>query len=117
MKFLSLLIFAAVIGFAMSCAEHHIPAAECTSGTTISYVNDVKSIVANKCATTGCHNGSNGSDINWLEFNNFQSHKVEVRRRITLAPSETDHMPRKGSLTADELQKIICWIDQGALDN
>jgi hypothetical protein len=101
-----------------SCDEHNIPADdECISDEVISYSGDVAEIVQTVCATAGCHNGSLGAERNWLDFNKFKDHASEVRRRITLPAGEPDHMPRKGALTRDEIQKIICWIDQGAQNN
>ena len=101
---------------AMSCAEHDIPlVVECLNNEEISYASDVKPIVETVC--TGCHNGSIGADRNWLVFSNFQNHASEVRRRVTLPSDHPDHMPRGGSLSSDEIQTIICWVDQGAQNN
>jgi hypothetical protein len=119
MKFLSKLIFVGFTGlFAYSCAEHNIPiVVDCERTDVVKYSTEVDIIVQTVCAVSGCHNGDNGEDRNWEEFEKFQSHSAEVRRRITLPGEHPDHMPRKGSLTKAQLQAIICWIDQGAQAN
>jgi hypothetical protein len=106
-------------GFSIfSCVQHDIPLhIDCLSDTEISYVEDVDPIVMQNCAISGCHNGDNGADKDWTNFENFQSHSAEVRRRITLPADHPDHMPLSGSLTAVEIQTIICWVDQGAQNN
>jgi hypothetical protein len=120
MKLISwILFFAAALSLInVSCADHTLPPlVECLSDETISFDEDVNPIVVNVCAVPGCHNGSNGADRNWLVFSNFQDHRAEVRRRILLPSEHPDHMPRVGSLTADQIQTIVCWVDQGGQDN
>lgn len=113
-----LIVVASVSITAISCAEHNIPlAVECLSNEEISYMADVEPIIETVCAVSGCHNGSNGADRNWLVFSNLQNHASEVRRRITLPSDHPDHMPRAGSLSSTEIQTIICWVDQGAQNN
>lgn len=84
---------------------------------TISFANDIKPIIDTSCALTGCHNGDNGADRNWTVFNNFQSKRANVKDRITRPPGTPGHMPAKGSLTTDQIQTIVCWVDQGGLNN
>lgn len=111
----SLIIVTAVSITVISCAEHNIPlVVECLNNEEVSYNDDVKPIVETVC--TGCHNAGFG-DRNWLVFSNFQNHASEVRRRITLPSDHPDHMPRSGSLTSEQIQTIICWVDQGAQNN
>jgi hypothetical protein len=107
------------VGFGLfSCVQHDIPLqVDCLSDTEISYVEDVDPIVIQNCAISGCHNGDNGTHLDWTDFDNFQSHSAEVRRRVTLPSDHPDHMPKSGSLTVVEIQTIICWVDQGALNN
>jgi hypothetical protein len=103
-----------------SCVNHDLPNSAvpvCTSVDEISFSADVKPIITQKCAITGCHNGDNGPDKNWTVFNNFQSHSSEVQDRITRPIGAAGHMPRVGSLTNEQIQTIYCWAAQGAKDN
>jgi hypothetical protein len=112
-------LFFAVVFIALaittpSCVYHELPKTVCAPG--ISYTNDVKPIVEQKCILPTCHNGDNGADLKWSEFPKFQSHALsgEIKRVLT------DHiMPPPGNpgLTDLQIQTITCWADQGALQN
>ena len=103
----------------VSCVEHDfsVKTFECGSEDEVSYDLDVSPIVESSCAISGCHDGSNGADLNWNDFSKFQSHAAEVKDRITRPPGEPGHMPATGSITDTEIQTIVCWVDQGAQDN
>jgi len=116
--FSSLLLFVLLY----SCVNHDLPkpsinVKDCTSREAISFANNVKPIIETKCALSGCHNGDNGTDINWTVFKNFQSHGAEVQDRITRPASAAGHMPKVGSLTDEQIQTIYCWVAQGAKEN
>jgi hypothetical protein len=83
----------------------------------ISFENDVRPIINTSCALPGCHNGDNGADKNWTVFSNFQSKRANVKDRITRPPGTPGHMPAVGALTPNEIQTIVCWVDQGGLPN
>ena len=102
----------------LSCVQHDVSTiSTCIDPQEVSFGDDVAPIVETNCAISGCHNGDNGSDRDWTNFQKFQDHATEVRRRITLPADDPDHMPASGSLTTAEIQTIICWVDQGAKDN
>jgi len=90
---------------------------ECTESFTtkvssgISFEAEIKSIIENSCAVAGCHDGSSNQP-NFLEFSNLQSRAAGVKSR-----TQSGDMPRNGTLTAEEIAKIACWVDDGALDN
>jgi hypothetical protein len=107
-----------IIVVVQSCVDHTLPETEIdTCGGTVSYINEVKPIVDTSCAIPGCHNGDNGADRNWTVFSNFQAKSSSVKDRITRPPGAPGHMPLVGSITVDEIQAIVCWVDQGAKDN
>jgi hypothetical protein len=83
----------------------------------ISFANDVNPIINNSCALSGCHNGDNGADKNWTVFSNFQTKRENVKDRITRPPGTPGHMPAAGSITQEEIQTIVCWVDQGGINN
>lgn len=118
MKLRRILIAAAYSGFCLlfSCVKHHIEI-DRSCQTEISYQDQVSQIVTAKCAIPACHNGDMGANLDWRDFQNFQSRADEVRRRIQLPASDPEHMPRRGALTTGEIQTIVCWVQQGALDN
>lgn len=83
----------------------------------ISYESDVKPIITNSCAISGCHNGDNGANVNWTVFANLQSKRLSVKDRINRAQGTSGHMPAVGSLSAEQIATISCWVDQGGQNN
>jgi hypothetical protein len=104
--------------FFQSCVDHNLPEPEideCVA--TISFANDIKPIIDTSCALTGCHNGDNGADKNWTVFSNFQTKRANVKDRITRPVGTPGHMPAAGSITDEQIQTIVCWVDQGGVNN
>lgn len=103
-----------------ACVSHDLEGpvnVSCDDFRTVSFNDDIKPIVNSNCAFTGCHNGDLGGDLNWTVLQNFQNHATEVKRRITLPPSDPEKMPRIGKLNYEQISLITCWIEQGALNN
>lgn len=108
--------------FLYSCVNHDLPkpaidVTDCTSRETISFASGVKPIVEKVCATSSCHNGTLGPDLNWTVFARFQEHAASVQDRITRPKGTTGHMPLVGDLTDEQIQTIYCWVAQGAKEN
>jgi len=102
-----------------SCVDHSLPEPEIDEcdGNVVSFVGQIKPIIDTSCALPGCHNGDNGADRNWTVFNNFKAKKDNVKDRVTRPPGVPGHMPLSGSITSDQIQLIVCWVDQGGQDN
>jgi hypothetical protein len=101
-----------------SCVDHYLPEPEIEAcSATVSFADQVNPIINTSCAIPGCHNGDNGADKNWTVFSNFQSNKEDVKDRITRPPGTPGHMPAAGSITDEQIQTIVCWVDQGGLNN
>jgi uncharacterized membrane protein len=84
------------------------------SVTPASYSRDIQGIMQNKCATAGCHNSTSASGGVILEnYNQVQASAARIRVRVV----EQKTMPTNGALPAIEIEKIRCWIDNGAPNN
>lgn len=81
---------------------------EVTSG--ISFETSIKSIIANSCAVSGCHNGSVSPDLR--SFSTIQSRANSIKSRTA-----NGSMPKGSSLTQEQIDMIACWVDDGAQDN
>jgi hypothetical protein len=119
--YLTLLISVLVVT-THGCVDHDLPLVEvdCTSVAEMSFNLNVKPIIDKSCAIPGdgnCHNGGNGTDLNWTVFQNFKDHATQVQDRITRAPGADGKMPKIGSITDLEIQTIYCWVEQGAKQN
>jgi len=87
--------------------------AEVPKGDTgTSYDSDINPIITNSCAITGCHNGDNGTNLDFTDFSLLQSKADLVKLR-----TQNGSMPPSGSLSNEEIALIACWVDEGARDN
>jgi len=80
--------------------------------TSVSFSNDIKTIIATNCAVSGCHNGSQSPNL--TEDANILQNASRIKAR-----TGNRSMPPTGreDLTDQEIQTIACWVDGGALDN
>lgn len=74
----------------------------------------VKPIFQLKCSSiNSCHGaGSNNKGGEFLTHAQISAKAATIKTVIL-----NGTMPQLGSLTAAELQSIVCWVDGGALDN
>jgi len=79
--------------------------------TGISYKNDIQPIINASCAKSGCHDAGSGSR-NWTDFSKLKAHAADVKLRTA-----NRTMPPDFPLSQAEIDKIGCWVDDGALDN
>lgn len=85
---------------------------EATVVSGISYAASVHEIISTNCATGSCHvSGGNAPG----DFSQFAQVKAKASRIKETTKSGT--MPKGGTLTAEQIQQIACWVDDGALDN
>jgi len=73
------------------------------SGAAKSFTTDVLPIMQSNCVS--CHNG-------FASYNGVNGSKSSIRSQII-----GGSMPKNGSLSADQKNKIVCWIDNGAPNN
>jgi hypothetical protein len=108
-------VVAACVGIFSSCKK----SADTTSsvdcmGIAKSFVTDVNPIIQNSCATnSGCHgSGSHNGPGELLTYTEVFNSRSDIRTAVF-----TGAMPQTGSLTTAQKASIICWIDNGALNN
>jgi hypothetical protein len=100
-----------------SCVSHDLdPAYTCDDVGVVSYSSTVKTIVQTKCAIEGCHNGSNPQLPNWTDFSTFKGRVSDIKRRILAREMPPSDSPN-GPLEQHQINKIACWVDQGAENN
>ena len=80
----------------------------------ISYSTDIDTIISVKCG--GCH-GPGSSDGDLTDYAVLKS-KVESGVFNVRVLGVSKDMPQGGpALPEDELSKLKCWVEQGALNN
>lgn len=78
--------------------------------TQVSWVNDVLPIMTNSCATSGCHDGL--ARLDWRDYNEVKQFAQAIKQR-----TQERNMPPDKTLPQDQIDKIACWVDDGALNN
>jgi len=84
------------------------------SNVAKSFTVDVNPIIQTKCATgSSCHGtGSINGPGALLTYSAIANAHADIRSAIL-----SGLMPKTGSLTNAQKNTIICWIDNGALNN
>ena len=76
----------------------------------VSWTNEIKPIMENSCALSGCHNGTSRPDLRKFETAKFYAKSIKSK-------TQDRSMPREGTLTQQQIDIIACWVDDGALQN
>jgi hypothetical protein len=87
-----------------------------TCADTISFANDILPIMENYC--TSCHNASNPSGS--YDLSNYAGVTVNTGKVLgsIRQDASASSMPQGTDKIADSLiQKVYCWINQGAKNN
>lgn len=75
---------------------------------------DVKSIIALRCATAGCHNSGTAAGGAVLEtYDQIRSLAGRITQRVITDKT----MPPGAPLSPDEIATIKCWINSGTPNN
>lgn len=75
---------------------------------TVSFRTTVKPIIDNNCIS--CHNGSRSPDLR--TYAGIKASASSVSARVA-----NRSMPQGGSLSQEQIDNIVNWVNQGALDN
>lgn len=78
-----------------------------TCDPDVSYNGQVKSIIANSCAKSGCHNGS--ADPTLLDYASVFANAARIKSSVM-----NGSMPKNSSLSSTDKQALLCWIQNGA---
>jgi len=84
------------------------------SGARISYANDIRPILDTNCQIAGCH-GSNSNIPSWASYETVSANAAKIKFRTgneTMPPASSGK-----SLTADQIQMVANWVDEGAENN
>ncbi len=90
--------------FVLSCKKDEV---KC-DGSTPTYATDIKPILDNNCM--GCHDAG-GSNTDYSTYSKLTP--VLNNGKFESEVITRQSMPRGSSLTASQLSKIKCWIENG----
>jgi hypothetical protein len=113
----AVIILTAVAGIT-SCEKYKILPFSIDQSVTLSFENDIQPIFINDNCIN-CHNGSRSPDLreghsyNSLTTGGYVNAPGETSR-IFIRMNSSDHLSRSSEI---DRQKVLTWIDQGALNN
>ena len=76
--------------------------------TGITWENNVKAVFELQCSKSGCHVPGTGR-IDFTNFENVMTYKQSIKTSVI-----NRSMPFEGRLTQNEIDLIVCWVDDGA---
>lgn len=83
---------------------------KCT--TPVFFESDIKPLIQANCALTGCH-ATAGTPPELSTFEMVQARAADIRH---ITQSRQMPPPSSGmSLSQEEIDKIACWVEQGAV--
>lgn len=107
------IIVAVLFVFIISCTKTEAPTVDVCKNVSKNFTTDVNPIIQTYCNQTACHdaNSTNGPGplTNYIEV-------FDARNKIK-AQVEAGLMPQNTTLTTAQKNTIICWINNGALNN
>lgn len=81
------------------------------ASVSYTYSAEVGPIVAQYCATAGCHDaGTNAGNVTLTSFAQASASVARINQRVVIDKT----MPPSERLTSDQLAIIRCWIANGA---
>ena len=117
LKNAGLICVSALIVFIFSCkkkdASDTITYTPDCSGATPAYAANVNPIISANCATSGCHAAGNTNGPGALTtYTQVKSAAASIRSSVV-----SGSMPKNSTLTTEQKNTIVCWIDAGAQNN
>lgn len=84
------------------------------AGITPKFAADVQPIINSLCATnSSCHaSGSTNSGGAFTNYTQISGRKSNIRTAIL-----SGIMPQSGTISQSQINSIICWIDNGGLND
>ncbi len=91
----------------------------------VSFQDDIQPILAERCATPGCHAAPGVAGLNLSEYDTFKAGGVngpafiagDGKDSLVVRRIDGGGMPPGAPLDADTIQLFIDWIDEGAENN
>jgi len=110
-----------LIVFISSCKKEESPpppSSSTCSNISHKYSTDVKPIVLNNCAISGCHVSGGGAPGDYTKYSDLAAvaQNGKLRNRVVVKKDMPPSSSGK-SLTQDQINIIDCWIADGYPNN
>ncbi|MFZ1791439.1 MAG: hypothetical protein WAT92_24140 [Saprospiraceae bacterium] len=116
-KFKNWLTFSSLIMLSYSCTKDKVIDKPLNCETNVTYITDIKPIIDNSCAYSGCH-VSSFSNGNYTSYNTMKNSLLSgsfekwVLRDRQMPPADAP-VGKPKTLTEAEIELITCWKDNG----
>jgi hypothetical protein len=88
--------------------------------TNITYSGTVKAIIAQNCAISGCHDGSNASTYDMSDYSGLYFYCIATNKLLGSIRHDNGYvaMPQGAPKLDDcSINKITAWVNNGAYNN
>ena len=87
--------------------------------TTISYSVTIAPLIATNCVASGCHSSADAVNGDYTTYTDLQIDAAngKLNNRVVVAKDMATFPIVSPPLSAADISKIDCWIQQGALNN
>lgn len=102
-----------------SCTKDKVVIVENSCPEEVSYSVQVKQIIDETCAYVGCHDSGGNAPGDFTTYNRIQSFLNEdlfEARTIDLRDMPPNYASGQKSLTQEQLDMLVCWIENGYKD-
>jgi len=115
-KISKVVVFLVFMAF-FACSKDSVDPVDTSCGTSLSFKNDIKSIIDNTCAYSGCHDGSGAAPGNYTTFEGFSNVLVngQFENRALIARNMPPDFATEGptELTESQLSLLTEWFNAG----
>ncbi|MFT3682143.1 MAG: hypothetical protein QM791_17850 [Ferruginibacter sp.] len=74
---------------------------------------DINPIIQSRCATYECHDLTNSGGYTFFEYADVKGALEAIQQQVIVQKT----MPQDGPLSQTDIDKIKCWIEDGAPNN
>ena len=82
------------------------------SNLVVSFSRDIQPIFISSCSKSGCHDGDPLNPGPLVNYNDVKQSINQILPSVTVG-----RMPKDSALSEGDKNKIICWINNGSLNN
>lgn len=112
-KLFSLLTIATIL---TSCSSDSTEDVTTPVPTSVTYTANIKAIIDQSCATTGCHNSTTSAFGLTLENYTQVKNAFQNKNALGRMESTTNPMPPNGNLPSTSIDAIKKWKAQGYIE-
>ncbi len=103
----------------VSCTKDKLIVVENTCPEEVAYSIQVKEIIDETCAYSGCHDGGGnapGDFTSYRRFESFLTNNLFESRTLNQRDMPPNYSTGPKSLTQEQIDMLVCWMDNNYKD-